>query len=210
VKNTILAMLIGTLPAIALTGCGGTQDQSGPDVADDAPVVEHVVEQHDGDSHDGMGRDTGAHEADDSPHATEQHGHDSHGDSGHDNHASVAGSPGDPANIDRTVEVAMDDSMRFTPDRLTFGAGETVRFVIRNNGNIPHEFVIGSMSELLEHAEMMRAMPAMQHAEANMLTLAAGAQGEVVWHFDEPSTVDFACLIPGHLEAGMKGVIAVE
>lgn len=181
-KNTILAMLIGTLPAIALTGCGGTQDQSGPDVADDAPVVEHVVEQHDGDSHDGMG---------------------------HDNHASVAGSPGDPANIDRTVEVAMDDSMRFTPDRLTFGAGETVRFVIRNNGNIPHEFVIGSMSELLEHAEMMRAMPAMQHAEANMLTLAAGAQGEVVWYFDEPGTVDFACLIPGHLEAGMKGVIAV-
>lgn len=178
-KKIILALLIGALPAIALTGCGGPEGHDADDNIESAP-------------------------------ATEEHGHDTHGDTGHDDHVSVAGSPGDAANVGRTVEVAMNDNMRFTPDSLTFDAGETVRFMIRNDGKIPHEFVIGSMSELMEHAEMMRSMPAMQHAEANMLTLAPGAEGELVWHFDAPGTVDFACLIPGHLEAGMKGAIAVE
>jgi uncharacterized cupredoxin-like copper-binding protein len=183
VKKTILVLLACTLPAFAL--------------ADDDDVHSH-------DSDDDV-------DASDT-HTTTQHGHDSQhgGGMGHDKHESVAGRPGDAANASRTVDVTMDDNMRFTPDQFTFEAGETVRFVVQNNGKIPHEFVIGSMSELQEHAEMMRAMPAMQHAESNMVTLEPRAQGEVVWHFDEAGTVDFACLIPGHLEAGMKGSITVE
>lgn len=204
-KKIMLALLIGALPAIALTGCG-PEGHDADDNKESVPAAENHGHDTDGDT----GHDSEEHDADDSAPATEEHGHDTHDDMDHDAHAAVAGSPGDAANVGRIVEVAMNDSMRFTPDSLTFDAGETVRFVIRNDGKIPHEFVIGSMSELLEHAEMMRSMPAMQHAEANMLTLAAGAEGELVWHFDAPGTVDFACLIPGHLEAGMKGVIAVK
>lgn len=125
-------------------------------------------------------------------------------------HGSAVGKPGDPANVSRTVEVIMDDSMRFTPDEIDVKAGETVRFFVRNMGKQKHELVIGSMDELREHAEMMRKMPDMKHAEPNMITLAPNQRGGLVWQFDETGTVDFACLVPGHLEAGMVGKINVE
>lgn len=125
-------------------------------------------------------------------------------------HASAAGRAGDPAKVSRTIEVNMDDSMRFSPSQITVKAGETVRFFVKNSGKVAHEMVIGTMSELKEHAEMMRKMPDMKHAEPNMVNLAAGKRGGIVWQFDQAGTVDFACLIPGHLEAGMKGAIRVE
>jgi uncharacterized cupredoxin-like copper-binding protein len=34
----------------------------------------------------------------------------------------------------------MNDSMRFVPDAITVKAGETIRFFIRNNGKLPHEW----------------------------------------------------------------------
>lgn len=104
----------------------------------------------------------------------------------------------------------MDDSMRFTPSRISVKAGETVRFFVKNSGKVQHEMVIGSTAELREHAEMMRKMPGMQHADANTITLAPGKRGGMVWQFTKPGQYEFACLIPGHLEAGMKGVINVE
>jgi len=128
----------------------------------------------------------------------------------HDSHEAAAGRPGDAANVSRTIEVTMADTMRFTPDQLTFETGETVRFVVLNNGKIRHEMVIGSVDELKEHAAMMRSDPAMQHAESNMVSLAPGEQGDVIWQFDNAGAFDFACLVPGHLEAGMTGNIEVN
>ncbi len=128
----------------------------------------------------------------------------------HESHEAAAGQPGDPANVSRTIDVAMEDTMRFTPDQLTFKAGETVRFVVHNNGKIRHEMVIGSVDELKEHASMMRTDPTMQHAESNMVSLAPGEQGDVIWQFSNAGTFDFACLVPGHLEAGMTGKIEVN
>lgn len=122
----------------------------------------------------------------------------------------TAGQAGDPAGVSRTIEVTMHDTMRFDPAELKFKAGETVRFVVRNEGEIRHEMVIGSLEELKEHAEMMRKMPGMQHAEANMVSLAPGESGELVWQFDHAGSLDFACLVPGHLEAGMTGKVEVE
>lgn len=127
-----------------------------------------------------------------------------------DAHEAAAGQPGDPAKVDRTIAVSMNDTMRFDPEKMIFNAGETVRFVVRNEGKIRHEMVIGSVEELKEHAEMMRKMPGMQHAEPNMISLAPGESGDLVWQFDNAGAFDFACLVPGHLEAGMTGKIAVE
>lgn len=127
-----------------------------------------------------------------------------------DMHASMAGKPGDPAKVSRTIEITMDDSMRFTPSQISVKTGETVRFFIKNMGKVPHEMVIGTMDELKEHAEMIRKMPDMKNAEPNMITLAAGQRGGLVWQFDKPGTVDFACLVPGHMEAGMVGKVEVE
>lgn len=123
---------------------------------------------------------------------------------------SATGKAGDPAKVSRTVGVSMDDTMRFTPGRISVKAGETIRFFIKNSGKLPHEMVLGTLSEFREHAEMMRAMPAMKHAEPNMIALAPGQRGGIVWQFDKAGEVNFACLVPGHMEAGMVGTIKVE
>lgn len=157
------------------------------------------------------GDHTGGHDMH-SGHDMEQMEHDSHSMHGMSEHAheDAAGRPGDPAQVSQTIEVAMNDTMRFNPAEMQFKAGDTVRFVVRNDGKIRHEMVIGSVEELQEHAKMMRKMPDMQHAEANMISLAPGERGELVWQFDKAGAFDFACLVPGHMEAGMTGNIEVE
>ena len=124
-------------------------------------------------------------------------------------HDSAVGQAGDPAKISRTIKVTMEDTFRFTPDVIKVKAGETIRFFVKNAGKIPHEMVIGSMDELKEHAKMMLKMPTMQ-PEPNMIALKPGQHGSLVWQFGKPGTVDFACLVPGHMEAGMVGKIEVK
>ena len=100
--------------------------------------------------------------------------------------------------------------MRFTPDRLQFKQGETVRLRIRNEGKLMHEFVIGTKKELDAHAEMMIKHPGMEHDEPYMAHVAPGQTGEIVWTFNRAGEFDFACLIAGHYQAGMVGKILVE
>ena len=69
---------------------------------------------------------------------------------------------------------------------------------MKNTGQLKHEFVLGSAKELKEHYEVMKKNPEMERAGANMVTLAVGQTGEVVWKFTKPGKVDFACLQPGH------------
>lgn len=138
-----------------------------------------------------------------------------HGMAGHDMSTMAAatsyGQAGKAEHASRTIEVLMDDKMRFTPSKIDVKAGETIRFVIINEGKIPHEMVIGTLAELQAHAAEMLAMSDMpHHEEPNMLTLDAGQRGELTWQFDTATEVDFACLIPGHTEAGMVGKIHVE
>ncbi|WP_374680857.1 plastocyanin/azurin family copper-binding protein [Accumulibacter sp.] len=124
--------------------------------------------------------------------------------------ASAVGMPGKSADVTRTVDVSMDDSMRFVPDHVTVKAGETVRFFLKNCGKMPHEMVIGSMAELKEHAEIMRRFPSMEHEDPNMITLKPGQRGGLIWKFDRPGSVEFACLVPGHMEAGMVAKVTVS
>lgn len=128
----------------------------------------------------------------------------------HENDEADVGKPGDAKKIDRTIAVTMHDTMRFTPDHIKIKQGETIRFAIHNAGKLQHEMVIGTMAELKEHAAMMRANPTMHHVEANMISLAPGKKGEIIWQFGKVGTFNFACLRPGHLEAGMKGEIVVN
>ncbi len=125
-------------------------------------------------------------------------------------HGSMAGTAGDPAKVSRTIAVEMNDNMRFTPDRLSVKAGETVRFFIVNKGKLTHEMVIGTAEEISEHAEMMKKMPGMVHQEANQISLAPGQRGGIVWQFAKAGTVSYACLVAGHKEAGMVGTVEVN
>lgn len=150
----------------------------------------------------------GAHGATNSA-ASAQPGHDMAG-MHKDMHASGAGMAGDPAKVSRTIGVEMHDTMRFTPDKISVKAGETVRFFVVNKGKLPHELVLGTAQEIEEHAEMMRKMPGMAHKEPNQITLAPGQRGGIVWQFGKAGEVAFACLVPGHKEAGMVGLVSVN
>ena len=55
----------------------------------------------------------------------------------------------------------------------------------------------------------MKKNPEMEHEDPNMVTVAPGKAGEIIWHFTSAGKVDFACLQPGHFDAGMKGLVNV-
>jgi uncharacterized cupredoxin-like copper-binding protein len=138
------------------------------------------------------------------------------------------GRPGDAKRVGRTIKVGMNDRMQFViasgrrrtdvasatpphamPGDITVKQGETVRFIVHNDGRVMHEMVIGSMKELKDHAELMRKFPDMEHDEPYMAHVAPGKQGEIVWHFTRAGEFYYACLIPGHMEAGMVSKITV-
>ena len=104
----------------------------------------------------------------------------------------------------------MSDAMRFTPERLSVKLGETLRFRVRNDGRAMHEFVIGTLQENARHAELMVKFPDMEHDEPYMAHVPPGQTGEIVWTFNRAGRFEFACLIAGHYQGGMKGIIDVE
>lgn len=120
------------------------------------------------------------------------------------------GREGDPKKVVQTVKVDMADSMRFTPDKLVLRRGQTIKFVIHNGGRQLHEMVLGTLGELKEHAELMKKFPNMEHSDPNMAHVKPGATGEIIWQFTQAGEFQFACLQPGHYEAGMVGKVVVK
>jgi uncharacterized cupredoxin-like copper-binding protein len=120
------------------------------------------------------------------------------------------GQPADPNGVHRTVRVEMKDTMRFSPARIVVRQGEAVRFVPINNGKLAHEMVLGTRKELEEHAALMKKFPDMEHDEPNMAHVPAGKTGRIDWRFTRTGTYYFACLVPGHFDAGMVGRIIVK
>jgi uncharacterized cupredoxin-like copper-binding protein len=144
-----------------------------------------------------------------------------HGPQGHGTHHGHAAGPvvkeqkpwgiaGDAKDVSRTIEIRMTDDMRFAPSQITVRQGETVRLVAVNAGRVLHEIVIGTPEELATHAELMKKHPNMEHDEPYMAHVDPGQRGAIVWTFNRPGSFEFACLIPGHFEAGMKGRITVQ
>jgi uncharacterized cupredoxin-like copper-binding protein len=122
---------------------------------------------------------------------------------------STIGAPGDAAKVNRTVTINMSDAMRFTPSGINVSQGETIRFHVKNSGKIRHEFVLGTAKDLQQHYELMKKFPKMEHADPNMVSVAPGQTGEVIWQFTKVGKINFACLQPGHFDAGMKGAVSV-
>jgi uncharacterized cupredoxin-like copper-binding protein len=119
------------------------------------------------------------------------------------------GIAGDAKAVTRTVRVRMLDTMRYTPDTIRVRVGDTVRFVHANAGKVMHEFVLGTREELDTHAALMLKFPDMEHDEPYMVHVAPGGADEIVWTFNRAGTFEFACLIPGHYQAGMVGKVVV-
>ena len=142
------------------------------------------------------------------------------------------GQPAAAAKATRSVEVVMGD-MSFTPKNIEIKAGETVRFVLVNKGQLLHEFNLGDavmhakhQQEMLQMQQSgmlaptgMKAMAGMDHSkmnhgmkhdDPNSVLVEPGKTAELTWTFSKATSLEFACNIPGHYQAGMVGKLTVS
>lgn len=106
----------------------------------------------------------------------------------------------------RVIEVIMSE-FAFSPSFIEVAAGETVTFRVTNEGVIEHEFRLID-EEAMAHHDHDHGHEA--NAEGVFVMVQPGDTAELTLAFGEDVTFDeFACLIPGHYEAGMEGVLTV-
>jgi uncharacterized cupredoxin-like copper-binding protein len=133
--------------------------------------------------------------------------------SAHDGPHFSAGEAGDPKKPARTIEIVMKEeygAMEYVPNRIEVKRNEQIRFVLKNADNQTHEFLLASVADNQKHAEVMKKHPEMVHDDPNGKTLTPKGSVEILWRFNKPGTFEFACLIPGHREAGMVGTVVVK
>lgn len=144
-----------------------------------------------------------------------------HASPGHGDNTDI-GQEGHVSNIDRVIEVSMDE-MKFDPADIDVEKGETIKFVVRNDGRMIHEFNIGTDKMWRGHEAEMRKMmqsgmmtgrvlkhdkmraAGMMHDDANSVLLEPGETAEIVWTFSGSAEIGFACNVPGRRQAGMVG-----
>jgi uncharacterized cupredoxin-like copper-binding protein len=144
------------------------------------------------------------------------------------------GQPAPAAKATRSIEVVMGD-MSFDHRAIDIKAGETVRFVLVNKGQLLHEFNLGDAAMHAEHQQAMLQMQqsglltptgmkamdhgamdhgamghGMKHDDPNSVLVEPGKTAELTWTFTKPTRLEFACNIPGHYQAGMVGKLTVE
>ena len=156
-------------------------------------------------------------------HGSEKGGH-GHGSGGH---SYDFGEPGKASEVDRTIEIVMKENF-YEPESISVKAGETVRFKIVNQGELVHEFNIGTRLMHMAHQKEMELMvdhgvleadrinhermkmdmgggKTMEHDDPNSVLLEPGESGEIIWKFTKATELEFACNVPGHYDAGMMG-----
>lgn len=122
-------------------------------------------------------------------------------------HNGAASAPG--AAAARVVAMSMHDSMRFAPERVSVRRGEPVRLELVNEGLVMHELVVGTPEEIAQHRVHMLHDPQRAHEGANMAHVAPGERASMLWQFARSGVLEYACLLPGHYEAGMRGSVIV-
>jgi uncharacterized cupredoxin-like copper-binding protein len=120
------------------------------------------------------------------------------------------GREGDPRKVKRTIKIHMSDAMRFFPSEVRVKRGDTVRFAFSNSGQLAHEVVIGTMDDLKKRAALIRQNGERQIGDASAAHVAPGATARIVWQFTKPGEFYYACLMPGHFDAGLIGTIVVR
>ncbi len=120
------------------------------------------------------------------------------------------GREGDPRRAKRVIRIDMSDTMQYFPDQIEVKRGDTVRFVVRNSGELPHEMVLGTMEELKKHAAATKRKATAHQSLPHATRVGPGGTGRLVWQFTRAGEFYFGCLVPGHFDAGMIGTIVVR
>jgi len=127
---------------------------------------------------------------------------------GHGQHSDKAAS--------RTIDVEMVD-IAFKPATFTAKAGERVRFVFHNQGQVAHDAFIGDSAAQADHERAMRGANQGSGRGHDMhgggsvdgITVDPGKSAELTYAFDRTGAVEIGCHQPGHYAAGMKVAVTV-
>jgi uncharacterized cupredoxin-like copper-binding protein len=118
--------------------------------------------------------------------------------------------PGRQSEVDATVAVSQLDTLAFDPGSLEVKVGETVEFVVTNDGAVHHEFVLGNAAFQAAHESEMAGMGGTMPAdERGAVSVAPGETKRVIWKFTKPGSLLYGCHVAGHYAAGMMGDITV-
>ncbi|GEO42775.1 hypothetical protein SAE02_69230 [Skermanella aerolata] len=153
------------------------------------------------------------------------------GEAGHKHETAAIGEPAKATAKTRTVQVVMGDNF-YEPETIPVKAGETIRFVLKNQGEFLHEFNIGTatmhashqkeMAMMMEHGMLTptginknmsgmdhskMGMAEMKHDDPNSVLVEPSQTKELTWKFTKDTALEFACNIPGHYESGMVGKV---
>jgi uncharacterized cupredoxin-like copper-binding protein len=96
----------------------------------------------------------------------------------------------------------MDARMRFTPDTVSVQAGESIRFVVYNDGTTAHECVLGTSQDIAPAKTSVASHAHGAGVDAGagaVLRIEAGKVGEIVATFPAVQTLKIACLTPGQV-----------
>ena len=122
----------------------------------------------------------------------------------------------------RTVEIDMRD-IEFSPDEVDAEAGETIRFVFHNKGDLIHDAFIGDEAAQDDHEMEMRDEGEMSDmsdmsdeggeghdsmGDEGGITVMPGETGEITHTFtEEDDDLLIGCHEEGHYAAGMRIMI---
>lgn len=150
----------------------------------------------------------------------------------HGAHKSVTEQPKSKSSASNVIAMQMHDNY-YSSETVTVKKGETVRFTVKNMGDLVHEFNIGTsaqhatsqakMAMMVDHGVLeadkinhgmmdmnMGGGMTMQYNETNSVLLEPGQTKDVIWTSSETGTLEYACNIPGHYDAGMVGQITIQ
>ena len=141
------------------------------------------------------------------------------------------GKKGDENKVTRVVVVKMYDNY-YEPNEIKIQKGETIKFIVKNLGELVHEYNIATKEMHLKHQPEMQRMVdhqiiladkidknkmkemskkdhAMSHSHSNSLLLEPKTEGVIIWNFETEVVLEVACNVPGHYEAGMVSKIKI-
>ena len=104
--------------------------------------------------------------------------------------------------VPRVVPITMTDALKFDPATVPAASGETVSFVLVNAGTVVHEFQVGPEASVA--ANKVDGKTVVEVADIN-----GGHVVELTYTFPATGAYAFACHVPGHYEAGMKGTVTL-
>ena len=139
------------------------------------------------------------------------------------------GTKGKASDVNKVIIVNMYDNY-YEPSKIEIKKGETVKFVVKNKGELVHEFNIATKTMHLKHQpemmmlveneiilsdkidkkkmmEMAKKNPSMAHSHSNSVLLSPGESADLIWKFTNSVKIEAACNVPGHYEAGMVAEI---